>query len=355
MHAPATSHAGFARRAAPGVFTVVAASTLIAAGNAGVSISRVREVVKNLGRSVVNVQVIGREAGQQVALASFSGFTLSGEQDLILACYAGLRELLKGRHGRVKVTYDDMWQGEGSLLASDEPTGLCLIRCAGHPKPPPGVALAPAAHLVRGASVLTVANPYGIQHSARFGLIHGPACGGAKAPCLAIRLGLDAARGREGGVACDLNGHMGGVVLPLETPADLGAAYGTVGSPALPQAKVLPTRAVALVLLHLKEKRRVLRGWIGAGFTVCRDPERQTCFVKVNKVEAAGPAARAGLNEDDVVVKANDTAFTSLNDLYDLAFWVEYEGLGKDLRLTVGRGGGLTATVVIPVELKPRQ
>ncbi len=332
-------------------------SALSFAGESGVSISRAREIVDDLGRSIVNVQLISQERGRPVAMASFSGIVVRGERELILACHPRLKWLLEKTKGRLKVTYDDMWQGDGSLQASDETTGLCLIRCTGNPNTPPGISLEPAAHLSRGTSVLTIANPYGIQHSARFGVANGPSCGGATCSCLVVRLRLDAVRGREGGVACDLNGALAGIILPIESSPAGDSVFNAVRTLAprmtLPQTKVLPTRAAGVIVKHLKEKRRVLRGWIGAGFTVCGTGKR--CFVRVSKVEPDGPADRAGLKDRDVVLQANGTNVASLRDLYELAFWVEYEGLGKDLVLLVRHGEGPAARLVIPVAVRSQR
>ena len=305
---------------------------------------------------MVNVQVVATdERGRAVSMASFSGFVLAEDRNLIVGCCFNLRGLLSATKGKLEVTYDDLWHGTGSLRGSDEKTGLCLIECRGNPNPPEGIGLSDFSRLRNDKPVLTVANPFGIQHSARYGVALGPTCGGVDEECLAYRLSLDAVRGREGAVVCDFERKLAGVVLPLRPYLPPGQEPGRVDFTlkSLPPAKVLPARAVAVVVDRMRKNQSVVRGWIGVAFTVSGGSEKEKA-VRVAGVDRGSPAEVAGLRRGDTVLEANGEPLRCLNDLYYLALWVEYEGAGRELLLKVRRGEEELA-ISIPVRRRPEK
>jgi S1-C subfamily serine protease len=178
---------------------------------------------------------------------------------------------------------------------------------------------------------------------------------------MAVRLHLDAVRGEEGAVVCDFKQRFAGIVLPVErypasAPSERVRAFAAV--PPIPQTRVLPARAVRVILGHLAQGRPVVRGWIGARFTVSgTGAERYVCVKSTEPdhpaVEEGGPAARSGLRGEDVLVEANGKPVATIGDLYDLAFWVEYEGPGNELDLAVRRGTEVMR-LVIPVAPRPK-
>ena len=208
---------------------------------------------------------------------------------------------------------------------------------------------------------MTVANPFGIQHSARFGVALGPSSGGHA--CLTYRLCLDAVREREGALVVDFSRSFLGIVGPVRMPRsvpgggvaerfeeDARLSLLDAAEARFAQVEVIPARSVRSVLRDLMAGRRVLRGWLGVRFSVCGE-----AGVKVASMTEKGPAAGAGLRTGDTLVEANGRPITTLDALFDLALWVEYEGLGKDAVLTIRREGeSEPVTLVIPVGLRSR-
>jgi len=329
---------------------------VLAASSTPFPISRARELAASLGKSVVNVQVVAPdERGRTVSMASFSGFVLADDRNLVVACCFNLPGVLSVTKGRLEVTYDDLRHGTGVLRGHDEKTGLCLIECRGNPNPPEGIKLGEFSRLVNGKPVLTVANPFGIQYSARYGVAVGPTSGGTDEECLAYRLSLDAVRGREGAVVCDFERKLAGVVLPFRgylLPEEGGGRVDfTIKS--LPPARVLPARALAVVVERLRKNQPVVRGWIGVTFTVSGG-KGEGKVVRIAGVDRGSPAEAAGLEPGDTVLEADGKVLRSLTDLYYLALWVEYEGVERELLLKVERGGEKLA-ISVPVRRRPER
>ncbi len=307
-----------------------------------------RRVAAQVGASIVNIQVVSEDGGVRTSCARFSGFVL--DKGLILTCAADIAEILKRTKGVLEVTYDNLWSGKGSLVAVDEPTGLCLIRCEGNPQPPPCLPLAAGTVPRNGIRVLTVANPFGIERSVRYGVVRAPLFCGEDSSSHCYELLLPAVPGEEGGIVCGLGGNFLGIIRPVycqgAPPGGFAMANG-----AWPQVTVLPGSAVSAIAAHLREGRRVLRGCIRARFTVSHAGGAPQ--VAVAAVTSGGPADAAGLKPGDVILEANGRKLAAIEDLAETALWIEYEGVGKDLRLTVMRAKAFSVPVTIAVGLKP--
>ncbi len=332
-------------RAVPPIVAVLVAA--VAFGAAEGSRASARRVAAQLGKSVVNIQVVSEENGVRVSCARFSGIVL--DKDLVLACCPDVQAVVQRAKGCIELTYENLWSGKGFLTAVDEPTGLCLIRCEGNHEPPPSVTLAAQSVPKCGTRVLTVANPFGIERVVRYGTVRAPVFCGEDSSSHAYELLLAASPGEEGGIVCGLGGDFLGMIRPARCSGTSGGGFASVNG-AWPQVTVLPGFAVSSIAKHLREGRRVLRGWIRARFTVTRVGDAQRVIVAA--VSPGGPADTGGLKPGDVVLEANGKSITTLNDLADTGLWIEYEGVGKDLVLKVARQEDAGVTLKIAVGLK---
>jgi S1-C subfamily serine protease len=305
-----------------------------------------RRVAAQVGKSVVNLQIVSEDDGVRVSCARFSGVVL--DKDLVLACCPDIRPTLDRVKGSLEVTYENLWSGKGFLTAVDEATGLCLVRCEGNPEPPPSVPLLADGVPKSGMRVLTVANPFGIERSVRYGTVRAPVFCGEDSSAHAYELLLPAVPGEEGGLVCGLNGNFLGMIRPVRGQSTAGGVAMAGGQ--WPQVTVLPGFAVSSIARHLREGRRVLRGWIRAKFTVARVGDMQR--VTAAAVTPGGPADMGGLKPGDIILEANGKPITTLNDLAETGLWIEYEGVGKDLVLKVARQEDAGLTLKIAVGLK---
>jgi S1-C subfamily serine protease len=75
----------------------------------------------------------------------------------------------------------------------------------------------------------------------------------------------------------------------------------------------------------------------------------QRTGVRMEQVVAAGPAAKAGLRTNDLLIRANSEAVTSAQSLQRLMIG---DAIGEPLALTVLRSESLVDVVVSPEELR---
>jgi S1-C subfamily serine protease len=100
---------------------------------------------------------------------------------------------------------------------------------------------------------------------------------------------------------------------------------------------------------------RVRRAYLGlAGTPAPLPPSLAVRFdqrpgVRMEQVVAAGPAAKAGLRTNDLLIRANSEAVTSAQSLQRLMIG---DAIGEPLALTVLRSESLVDVVVSPEELR---
>ncbi len=328
------------------LFVILSAVNLCSPLEAGdapnISIHRTnaRKIASRIGRSIVNIQIIHKEEGKRYFLASFSGIILKGPDHFIVSCCSDTMHLLESEKNHLEVTYHDLWTTHGTLYAKDPETGLCLIRCKGRKNPPEGISLSTPAgkerFLKKGLRILTISNPYGIENSVRYGVVSGMMQQTSQSLPFSYELYLPGMPGEGGGCVSDFQGNIAGIINPVPF---VTTAYGRrffAKANHWPKVEVLPLPVVDHVVKALKTHKRVLRGYVGAKF--CVEEKNSNLAVRVTALRPDGPAAKAGLEEDDLICKIRGNSITALKDLYQTAIWVEYEGLGQSLPITVKRG-----------------
>jgi S1-C subfamily serine protease len=334
--------------------------TIAAQLSADVSILRTnaRKIADEIAQSVVNIQIIHKEEGQRYYLASFSGIALEGKEHLILTCCGDAMNLLKSKQNHLEVTYKDLWTGNGTLYGMDKLTGLCLIKCASRRNPPKGLSLRTSTEngrfLRKGLRILTISNPFGIDNSVRYGVVSGISQNAQKSPPFIHKLYLPGMPGEGGGCVCDFNGNFAGIIRPIPCETTAQGRRFFVRTNYWPNVEVLPLQVVKPVVESLKNNKTVLRGYIGAKFSL--EQQEKTIAVRTTSVVPGGPASQAGLQEDDLIFRIRNRPITSYEDLYRTALWVEYEGLGKTLPITVKRNkSGSQKQLSIRIGLYPEK
>ncbi len=154
--------------------------------------------------------------------------------------------------------------------------------------------------------------------------------------------------GNSGGPLVDLNGRVVGI---NESIISSGGAGGFVGI-----GFAISSDTAAKVVPQLIANKRVVRGWLGVVIADLSENKRD--FYKapqggalINNINPDGPAAKSGLQQDDVVVKADDTPVRRSADLQAV---VADTAPGTTLRLTVIRNGQQT-TVDVKVGEMPEK
>lgn len=145
---------------------------------------------------------------------------------------------------------------------------------------------------------------------------------------IGLRLDLSPYRGFSGGTLIDSQGRMIGI--------------NTSG----PRRSVLtiPNTTVDRVVAQLLEKGHIARGYIGVGVQPVEITEslrrsagiKQEAGLVLLMVSPGGPAEKAGLLVGDILLTVNGT---SVSDPRELQAVLDSENVGKQLKITVLRGG----------------
>jgi serine protease Do len=154
--------------------------------------------------------------------------------------------------------------------------------------------------------------------------------------------------GNSGGPLVDLNGRVVGINESIISP---GGAGGFVGI-----GFAISSDTATRVVPQLIQNKRVVRGWLGV---VIGDlDENLRDFYKapsggalINSISPDGPAAKSGLQVEDVVIQAGDTPIHRSTDLQAV---VAGTTPGSTLRLVVIRNGQ-QATVDVKIGEMPEK
>lgn len=221
-----------------------------------------------------------------------------------------------------------------TVVGTDPPTDLALLKVGGVGVPLVAAALGDSDALEVGDWVLAVGNPLGLEHTVTRGIVSGkgrreigPATGG-----YVDYLQTDAAinPGSSGGPLFDLGGRVVGINAAI-SPEGRRLSFA------------IPVNMAKEVVDRLQQSGRVKRGWLGvvtAGGGAAGDsggaPDGPAKGVRVAEVVPGSPADRAGLQPGDVIVAIDGER---LDAPFDLRWRVAMAGVGKRIQMKVRREG----------------
>lgn len=228
------------------------------------------------------------------------------------------------------------------VVGRDPATDLALIRVQGK-GPFAFLPLGDSDSLRVGEWVMAVGNPWGIGQTVTVGVVSGKGRAlGLSRKTLSFEnfIQTDAAinRGNSGGPLLNLRGEVVGINSAMNAGAEnMGFA--------------VPINTAKAILPQLKEKGKVVRGFLGVTITniTAEDqeafdlPSREGALVQ--EVMEKGPAAKAGVRHGDVIVAVNGKPIKSQRELIDT---VSALAPGTKVELEIIREGKrqkLTATL----------
>jgi len=242
-------------------------------------------------------------------------------------------------------SFADGRECEVDVVGTDPLSDLAVLRTDAAELVP--VELGDAETLRVGQLVVAIGNPHGFGGSVTAGVVSAlgrslPTRSGATVRFVENVVQTDAALnpGNSGGALADglgrvvgINTAVAGVGLGLAVP--INAA----------------TRRIIAALMTDGRYRRAYLGVAGGVRPlpprVARELGRESA-VEVVEVVADGPAARAGVRPEDLVVAVDGTPITTVDDLQRL---MTAERIDEPVRLDVVREGRLLALDAVPVEL----
>ncbi len=241
---------------------------------------------------------------------------------------------------KINVRLADDTEMQGTIVGRDPATDVALIRVNGKGPFTP-LPLGDSDALRVGEWVMAVGNPLAMEHTVTVGVVS------AKGRTLGISpdpnsrsfenfIQTDAAinLGNSGGPLVNLRGE----VIGMNTA--INAAGQNLGF-------AVPVNTVKMVLPQLKEKGRVIRGYLGIQITNV-DQRAQESFnlpsrdgALVQSVEKDGPAGKAGIKAGDVIVAVGGVPVKDNRQLIDRVSLtppgqkVEVEIVREGKRLTI--------------------
>ena len=253
------------------------------------------------------------------------------------------RHVIEGAD-EVNVTFPDGKRYEAKIIGRDPRTDVALLKIATR-DPLTVLDLADSDQTEPGEWVMAIGNPFGLGgHSVTVGVVSyrgRPLTLGSQGTSVDM-IQTDAAinPGNSGGPLLDSQGRVVGIntLIITQGPAQ-SAGVGFA----------VPINVAKEILPQLREKGKVVRGWLGVQIQPVSDDMAKTFGLKeakgavIGEVTAGSPAEKAGLRPEDVVTGVDGRV---VEDNSDLSRYIAGRAPGTSVHLKVLRGGEPKAITV---------
>lgn len=265
----------------------------------------------------------------------------------------------------IKVILSDNTKLDATLVGKDPKTDLALLRVKTTHKLVP-VKFADSDTARVGDWVLAIGNPFGLGGTVTAGIVSARARDiNAGSYDDFIQTDASINRGNSGGPMFNMAGEVIGINTAIYSPSG-----GSVGI-----GFAIPANLAHPIIEQLKVSGNIKRGWIGVRIQNVTDDIAQslglpkTYGALVSSIDAAGPAAKAGIRQGDIVIGFNGhevtemrrlprmVAETPLNSTVPVSVWRD----GREVKLSIKIGEMPSTDTVAskdaktdgPAEVKP--
>ncbi len=290
-------------------------------------------VADDLRPAVVNLRVgRGRQMGTgSGVLFSPEGFLLTNHH-------------VVGESDRVRVRLHDGQEVSGRVVGNDPWTDLALVRADGDTFP--YAPLGDSAKLRVGQLVVAIGSPLGFESTVTAGVVSalGRTLRSVTGHLVDNVIQTDAALnpGNSGGPLVDGRGRVVGINTAVIQPAQ-GICFA------------IPVNMAKHILPSLMRHGRVIRGYLGLHGRQVPIPANlgrrigieMGSGVEVLQLEDAGPADRAGIEIEDVIVQFEDESVSSVDDLHK---YLTAHPVNKSATIGLVRDGRRMEVRVVPTE-----
>ncbi|MEN3311769.1 MAG: hypothetical protein V7645_1098 [Actinomycetota bacterium] len=301
----------------------------------------VTTVAERLSPSVGNLRVSRRVRGGRILDGGGSGVVITPDGFTLTSAHVVARTEGKGR-----ASFVDGRELEFEVVGSDPLSDLAVLRVDGRDLVP--AELGDAERLRVGQLVVAIGNPHGFTGSVTAGVVSAlgrslPTRSGANVRVVDNVIQTDAALnpGNSGGALADGHGRVVGI-----NTAVAGVGLGL----AVPINTA--TRRIVGALMAEGRFRRAYLGIAGGPRPLpprlARELGRKS-GVEIAQVVEGGPADRAGMRVEDLIVELEGTPIEGMDDLQRV---VVGEVIGRAVRAKVVRGGRERELELVPAELE---
>ena len=257
-----------------------------------------------------------------------SGFVIDGKEGLIVTNHhviEGADEIIANFADGTKLKVE-------KVLGKDTKTDLALLKVTPK-KPLAQVPFGPSSKLRVGDWVMAIGNPFGLGGSVTVGIISAKQRDINSGP-YDDYLQTDAAinKGNSGGPLFNMDGEVIGVNTAIISPSG-----GSIGI-----GFAVPSDTVVNVVDQLRQFGETRRGWLGVKIQTVTEDLAEAYGVKentgalVSAVTPDSPAAKAGIQDGDVILKFDGKDVTTMRGLPRM---VAQTPIGKDVEIEYLRKG----------------
>jgi S1-C subfamily serine protease len=300
----------------------------------------VTSVAERLSPSVGNLRVARRVRGGRILDGGGSGVVITPDGYTLTSAHVVARTEGKGR-----ASFVDGRELDFEVVGSDPLSDLAVLRVDARDLVP--AELGDAERLRVGQLVVAIGNPHGFTGSVTAGVVSAlgrslPTRSGANVRVVDNVIQTDAALnpGNSGGALADGRGRVVGI-----NTAVAGVGLGL----AVPINAA--TRRIVGALIAEGRFRRAYLGIAGGPRPLpprlARELGRKS-GVEIAQVVEGGPADRAGMRAEDLIVELEGTPIEGMDDLQRV---VVGEVIGRAVRAKVVRGGREHELELVPAEL----
>jgi serine protease Do len=230
----------------------------------------------------------------------------------------------------VSVTLHDGSKLDAEIVGKDAKTDLALLRVKSS-KPLPAVQFGDSDHLRVGDWVLAIGNPFGLGGTVTAGIVSARSRDINAGPYDDfIQTDASINRGNSGGPLFDMEGRVVGINTAIFSPSG-----GSIGI-----GFAIPATLAKNVIEQIEKYGKPRRGWLGVRIQSVTEelaeglglPAAEGALVA--GVTDNGPAAKAGIQQGDVIVKFDGKEVTEMRSLPRIVAETE---IGKEVPVTVWR------------------
>jgi serine protease Do len=249
---------------------------------------------------------VGPQPRTREASSLGSGFIVSSDGYIVTN-----NHLIQGAGGtgtvdQVTVTLPDRREFTARIIGRDPPSDLALLKIEGQNLP--FVNWGDSTRARVGDWIVAIGNPYGLGGTVTAGIISALHRGitGVGAYDRYIQTDASINMGNSGGPMFDLNGNVIGVNSALISPTGASVGIGLA----------IPAELAKPVIDSLRRGQRPQRGYLGVGLQPLEESVAAALGLPkdrgelVRSVQPGEPAARAGIQQGDVIVRVNGQPVT---------------------------------------------